>query len=115
MTPTKQLRERLRKLLNETIPDDGDEKDTNFTDEEIDELLTEADNIFVAASVGWTMKAGMLQSEIQKYGVGDENYDITPLRDRLNHALVMAEHYKGMSEGESGGSFILRSEPPKVI
>lgn len=114
MIPTPELRARLRKLLNEVIPGDGTEKDTNFTDDELDQLLTEADSIFAAASVGWTMKAGMLQAEIESYKMGDEQYDVTSLKDKLTHALMMADRYKNMaSAGQSG--FMLRIKPPEVV
>jgi hypothetical protein len=40
--------------------------DTRFTNSEVDELLTEYGNIYAAASSGWTIKAGLLQSQIGK-------------------------------------------------
>lgn len=56
MTPTSNLIEKLRLLLN-----DKDKK--SFTDEELNLFLEEADCIYCAASQGWVLKS--LQYEIQ--------------------------------------------------
>ncbi|BFH66248.1 hypothetical protein J27TS7_10940 [Paenibacillus dendritiformis] len=110
------LRTKLRRLLNEVIPRGGSEADTNFTDAEIDLLLQEADSIYVAASVGWMEKAGLLQGDIESYSAGTEKYDLTPLKDKLNHALLMAQQYSQMAESAAnGGSFMLRVQAPRVL
>ncbi|MBO8169342.1 MAG: hypothetical protein H0Z35_09195 [Thermoanaerobacteraceae bacterium] len=114
MTPTAELRSRLRKLLNEVIPTGGTESDTRFLDADLDELLTEAVNIYGAAAAGWTMKAGMLQSQIESYSVGQEKYDLTSLKDQLSHALAMADRYANMAR-VSGGSVLLKITPPEVL
>ncbi len=114
MTPTAELRERLRKLLNEVILDGGTESDTRFLDVDLDELLIEAQSIYAAASTGWTMKAGMLQGQIESYGVGQEKYELTSLKDQLYHALVMADKY-AVAAKASGGSLILKFKPPEVL
>lgn len=114
MTPTPELRTRLRKLLNETIPSGGTESDTRFLESELDELLTEATTVYSATAVGWTMKAGLLQGQIESYSTGQEKYDMTSLKDQLSHALAMAQQYSNMSRS-SGGSIILSFEPPGVL
>ncbi|NSW90218.1 MAG: hypothetical protein HPY74_05985 [Firmicutes bacterium] len=114
MTPTTELRTRLRKLLNEIIPAGGSEADTNFLDSEIDDLLKENSNIYEAASAGWTMKAGMLQEKTESYSMGQEKYDLTSLKDQLAHALAMAEQYAGMAKGTSSG-LILKISKPEVL
>lgn len=114
MTPTAELRGRLRKLLNEVIPDGGTESDTQFFDADMNELLIEAQSIYSAAATGWTMKAGMLQGQIESYGVGQEKYDMTSLRDQLTHALTMADKYLAMAKA-NGGSVILKLAKPEVL
>ena len=114
MTPTDSLRARLRKLLNEVVPVGGVYTDTQFSDAEIDELLTEAHNIWGAAATGWTMKAGMLEARIECYNVGQERYELTSLRDQLSFALFLADRYTQMAKG-AGGSVIVRLTKPGVL
>ena len=117
MTPTPTLRIKLRKLLDERAPDAGSENDTRFTDEELDELLSDSSSIYGAASTGWTMKAAMLQRElgkIESYAVGAETYKVTNLTTAINAALKMAETYRKMAT--SGlGSRVVRFTPPEVL
>jgi hypothetical protein len=114
MTPTANIRTRLRKLLNEVIPVGGTESDTQFTDTELDELLTEAMNIYGAAAAGWTIKAGLLQGQIESYAVGQERYDLTSLKDQLAYALAMSGHYASTAQ-VSTGSRLFGFEPPEVL
>ena len=117
MTPTPELRTKLRKLLDERIPEGGSDADTRFTDADIDELLSEAANIYGAAAAGWTLKAGMLQRElgqIESYAVGQERYDMRKLQDMVNYALKMAETYSRMAVSRMG-SVILKFKPPEVL
>lgn len=114
MTPTAELRARLRKLLNEQIPDGGSETDTKFLDSELDELLTESNTVYSAAAAGWTIKAGLLQSQIESYSAGQERYDLTSLKDQLSHALTMAEKYAMLAKTNIG-SVILKLSPPEVL
>ncbi len=117
MIPTPELRTKLRKLLDERIPEGGSDADTRFLDADIDELLIDAANIYEAAAAGWTLKAGMLQRElgqIESYSVGQERYDMRKLQDMVNYALKMAETYSRMAAG-SMGSMILRIQPPEVL
>ncbi len=114
MIPTIELRTRLRKLLNEVIPPGGTENDTNFLDTELDEILIESSSIYGAASTGWAMKAGLLQSQIESYSVGQERYDLTSLKDQLSHALAMASHYASTEQG-SRATLLFGIEPPEVL
>lgn len=118
MEPTIALRSRLRKLLNEVIPNGGTEADTNFLDSEIDLLLEEADTLYGAASLGWMEKAGLLQGDIEGYSSGTEKYDLTSLKDRLSHALAMAKQYSDMeaaAAGKDSSGFMIRVCPPEVL
>ena len=84
MIPTTELRAKLRKLLDERIPEGGSDTDTRFSDADIDELLIDATNIYEAAAAGWTIKAGMFQrelGEIESYAVGQELYDMRTLQN----------------------------------
>src|SRR5690606_25638125 len=117
MIPTPELRTKLRKLLDERIPEGGSDADTRFSDADIDELLIEAANIYGAAATGWTMKAAMFQRElgqIESYSVGQERYDMRKLQDMVNYALRMAETYSRMAASHMG-SIILKFKPPEVI
>lgn len=119
MTPTVELRTRLRKLLDERIPQGGSATDTRFTDDDLDEMLTEAASIYGAASTGWTMKAGMFQSEmgdVERMTLGQETEQMVSLKDRLAYALAMADKYASMVVGAAKtSSLILRITPPEVL
>jgi len=117
MTPTTELRAKLRKLLDERIPNGGSDADTRFSDAEVDELLSEATNIYAAAAIGWTRKAAMFQREagqIQSYSVGQERYEMSNPKDLMEYALKMAETYRRMA-ASSIGSVILKFKPPEVL
>ncbi len=117
MTPTVELREELRELLDEVVPEGGTESDTRFTDAQLDKLLSKSRNVYAAAAEGWTRKAAMFQREagkIQSYTVGQERYDMTKVKDLLEYALKMAETYRQMASS-SIGSVILRFKPPEVL
>jgi hypothetical protein len=114
MTPTAELKARLRKLLDERIPAGGTEADTRFLNADLDEILTESANIFAAAAMGWTMKAGMLQTEmgdVERLTLGQETEQLVSLRDRLAFALGMAEKYASMAKASTPGSMMLRAKP----
>ncbi len=117
MTPTPELRTRLRKLLNEVIPPGRTESDTRFLDTDLDMLLTEARNVYQAAAAGWTEKAAKLQDElgrVEGYSLGQEKYNLTSLKDALDYALRMAATYADL--GRSGsGSILVKVTPPEVI
>lgn len=118
MTPTAELRTRLRKLLDERIPDGGSSDDTRFSDEDLDELLEDASTMYGAASVGWTMKAGMYQREmadIEETGAGEERYRLTPLKARMEYAINMSALYAQKDKGITGGSRIMKVTAPEVL
>jgi len=118
MTPTDALRTRLRKLLDERIPEGGSTASTRFTDNDLDELLLESSSIFGAASMGWTMKAGMMQSEmgdIEQITAGQETERLVSLKERLGYALTMAENYKVLARSQGSGSLMLGIRQPEVL
>ncbi|SFH21307.1 hypothetical protein SAMN05660649_04269 [Desulfotomaculum arcticum] len=119
MTSTAELRIRLRKYLNEIIPAGGTETDTRFLESELDELLTEAENVYQAAGKGWIIKASLLQGDIESYSVGQEKYDLTSLKDQLAHAITMANQYTSLgtsaTNGKVSSGVILKLTKPGVI
>lgn len=118
MDPTMSNMRRLRRLLDEQIPEGGSDTDTRFLEEDIAILLKESSSIYEAASKGWTEKAGMYEREmagIEQTTTGQETYRYTSLRDRLAYALRMAEMYAEMALGVTGGSRILRVVKPEVL
>jgi hypothetical protein len=119
MTPTADLRTKLRKLINETIPIGKTEDETLFSDEEINDLITEAASIEAAAAEGWTQKAGKLQTgepATEGYSAGQETYKLTSLKDRVKMCLDMAAHYRQLAIERRGkmGSLMLHVERPEV-
>lgn len=117
MKPTQALRDRLRKMINDTIPKGGTDSDAAFSDAELDDILKESSNIYFAASELWTLKAGMLQGDIESYSAGNEKYDLTSLKDKLSYFLSMAKKYKEQSDEIEGAqsSVILKFKTPDVI
>lgn len=104
MTPTKELRTKLRLLLND--------KDSNsFSNDEIDMLLEEADCIYCAAAQGWLLKATMYETtvgEITEYKTGDEDYKSANIKDLVSVAYRNSDKFKAMCEKLQGnGSIIL--------
>lgn len=117
MTPTEELREELRELLDEVIPEGGAESDTRFSDAQINRLLSKSKNIYAAAAEGWTRKAAMFQREvgqIQSYSVGQEKYEMAKAKDLLEYALKMAETYKHMA-ASGVVSIMFKIKPPEVL
>lgn len=117
MEPTRALRDRLRKMINDMIPQGGTDSDATFSDDELDGFIRESSNIYYVASELWVLKAGMLQDDIESYSAGNEKYDMTSLKDRLSHYLLMAERYKEKAEQDDGGqsSVILKFNTPDVM
>jgi len=116
VTPTEELRTKLRRALDEVIPESGTESDTRFTDAEIDELLEEADCLEEAAAEGWFRKAGRAMSErggLEESSAGDEKHRFVKLQDYRDHCLSMARLYSDRIPGH--GSRALEFDPPDVL
>ncbi|WP_096201899.1 hypothetical protein [Bacillus sp. FJAT-45350] len=102
---------RLRKYVNDVDA-------TLFDNEELGEILEESSSVYATASKVWTIRAGLLQGEIESYSTGQEKYDLTPLKDRLDHALKMVAHYKELAGGDvdvSSSGFMLKVQRPEVM
>lgn len=116
MTPTEELRSRLRKIIDESVPVGGTDGDTRFSDADINELLSDAENVYLAASEGWTLKAGKMQSELgvlTETQAGDERHKRVDLSTVRNYCIGMARIYaeKG-KELLGGGSRLMGFEFP---
>lgn len=117
MKSTKALRSRLRKMINDLIIDDDDSK-ADFSNEELDLIIEESTSIYKAAAEVWTIKASMLQGDIESYSSGNERYDLSSLKDRLDHALKMVDIYSGKEtnvEEEMQGSIMFKFKSPDVL
>ena len=121
MTPTDELREELRELLDEEIPEGGTDKDTAFTNARLDRLLQSASNLYAAAAEGWRRKAARIQKrlgDIASYQTGAEQYERVDLSKALAAALKMAETFDDMASKPSAnetGTFLLNVKRPEVL
>lgn len=93
MNETESQIKRLRTMVNDPIPDSGTDADAAFSNAELEEILTETNDIYQAASDIWILKAGMVQGGIESYAVGSENYELTSMKDQYDHTLAMASMY----------------------
>ncbi|MEK4025789.1 hypothetical protein [Sporosarcina sp. FSL W7-1283] len=105
---------KMRRHLNEPDAD-------RFTDEDLVELLIDYPTFNKAVSVGWTIKAGMIQRELgtmDEYSTGDEKYKFTNLSTAINAALSMARQYDVLDAqtlNADASSMVLRFKAPDVI
>lgn len=112
---------KMRRYLDEVIPEGATEEDTRFSDKDLWELYEEYQNIYKAVSVGWTEKAGMIAREIgtiDEYSAGNERYKNVNLTTTINAALAMARQYDTLykQEQEQGASgYMLKVTSPEVI
>ncbi len=116
MIPTDELRAELRELLDEMIPAGGTERDTRFTNSQIDVLLTAASDINEAAANGWTRKAARAMSErggLQESQAGNERLKFVTLESYRDHCLQMAEMFRGLAPGR--GSRLMAFDAPDVL
>jgi len=121
MTPTADIREELRELLDEEIPEGGTDQDTAFTDARLDRLIQSASNLYAAAAEGWRRKAAKIQKrlgDIASYQTGAEQYERVDLSKALAAALKMAETFDGMADApvpNAAGSFMFNVKRPGVF
>lgn len=117
MKPTDALLKRLRKMVNDMKSGDQDD-DVAFADEELKDMFEDAENIYQVAAEVWTIKASMLQTDIKSYSAGNEKYELTSLKDMLDHAMKMISLYdkkSGPDEIERDSSVMLKFKPPDVM
>lgn len=92
--------QRLRQLLGEVIPNPGEDTDTMFSDEEIDDFLLRAgNNVARAAAIGWNVKAANYAGLMTT----TEGNASRQASDLFGHATTMVKKYEAMrSEATSG-------------
>ena len=116
MTPTPDLRAKLRRLIDEVVPPGGKDSDTRFTDAELDEVLASAQSIEEAAAECWELKAARAMSErggLEESRAGDEQHKFVSLKEYRDHCLQMAELFR--RKARPFGSRLLAFEPPDVL
>ena len=111
---------KLRRFINETIPAGGEASDTGFSEEDISDLLEDADNIYAAAAQGWRLKAATASSgagELTKYTIGQETYERSSGSDFSEYCLEMAKMYDEMAAKADLGasSRVLSLRRPDVV
>jgi len=85
--------ERLRELLGESIPVGGDEDDTNFTDEQIDDILERFPDLYEGVAEGWRILAGQFAKLVNT----NESGTSRSMSDLHRHALEMNKFYSSGS------------------
>lgn len=96
LTPTFELREELRRLIDERVLPGMSPSDTRFSDTEVDTMLATSSHIYAAASSGWMIKASRAMSErggLEKSSAGDEKHEFISLEAYRNHCNLMSAHY----------------------
>ena len=103
MIITEALIQRIRTLLNETIPDGGSEKDTHFSTLDVTITLQRAESENHALYLLWTQKAGIIQKdagEIKSMSAGGESIEKYTAADYVALCLKTAQGYKEAWEAE---------------
>ena len=103
MIITEALIQRIRTLLNETIPDGGSEADTHFSTLDVTITLQRAESENHALYLLWTQKAGIIQrdaGEIQSMSAGGESIEKYTAADYVALCLKTAQGYKEAWEAE---------------
>lgn len=110
MTPSPELRDQLRLLVDESIPAGGTDADTLFTDREIDLLLNASPTLEQAAAAGWRLKAQrqMNPSAVVQARFGSESFTFVSPDKLAAFALDMAQRFAG------GRSYVLGLRRPCV-
>lgn len=113
MIITEELIQRIRTLLNETIPDGGSEADTHFSTIDLTITLQTAESENHALYLLWTQKAGIIQKDggdIKSISAGGESIEKYTAADYVCLCLKTAQGYKEAWEAErrnSGASFLI--------
>lgn len=107
MDATPEVIARLRRKTAERIPDPVADPDgsttTNFSDDELTDILGESDTIEWAAYKVWIEKAGLyLEGEgiIIEASIGSEKLKMATPIDRHKYARTMADFYYGLTPAE---------------
>lgn len=96
MTPSQELRDQLRELIDERIPPGGTDADTRFSDPELDRILEASATLNQAAAEAWRRKAARAYSErggLLRAGAGDERFEFVSPKEFRDHCLQMADYF----------------------
>ena len=113
MIITEALRQRIRTLLNEAVPDGGSEADTHFSTLDLTITLQISESENHALYLLWTQKAGIIQrdaGEIKSISAGGESVEKYTAADYVGLCLKTAQGYKEAWDAErknSGASFLI--------
>lgn len=89
--------DRLRRMVGDRIPPGKTDKDTFFTDEELQDMLDmNNDDINAAAAEGWLSKAAEFAKLIDQSRAGNTH----KLSQMFKNAEAMAEHYAHFVKGD---------------
>jgi len=116
MTPTDELRTRLRQDADEEIPEGGSASDTRLSDAIVDRFLTDSGSVEEAASRAWRYKAARALSErggLVSSSVAGERLQFVDQISYRDHCLEMAAYFE--STMPSGGSRLMGIEAPDVL
>jgi len=92
----------LRAFLGESIPVDGDETDTLFTDAELQQLINDTGDWQHALAQGWSLKAAAYAGLVDTA----EGTSKRSLSDLQGHALAMVKAYAVGGISGSGQAII---------
>ncbi|UTC82730.1 hypothetical protein [Treponema denticola] len=95
---------RIRNLLNEEIPENGMDKDTNFSDIDLTITIQGAESENHALYLLWTQKAGIIQKtarDIKSIHAGGESIEKYTAADYVSLCLKTAQGYKEAWEAEN--------------
>lgn len=100
----------LRSMLAETIPPNGSEADTLFTDARLEEILSNSNgNLEAAAYDGWREKAGILAGMVDVVE-GASSRELSKLHTQaLNMVKVYQRASSGPTEGRTRIGKVVRS------
>ena len=116
MIITEALIQRIRTLLNETIPDGGSEADTHFSTIDLTITLQTAESENHALYLLWTQKAGIIQKDggdIKSISAGGETIEKYTAADYVCLCLKTAQGYKEAWDAErknASASFLIFSK-----
>ena len=81
-----------------------------FTQEDLDHLLAEANNLNDAASAGWLMKADRLISHlpVSSIGLGSESYKFQSASEILDYCKERSRHYAKLAGMVTGMVFSMQ-------
>lgn len=95
---------RIRNLLNEEIPENGTDKDTNFSDIDLTITIQGSESENHALYLLWTQKAGIIQKtagDIKSIHAGGESIEKYTAADYVSLCLKTAQSYKEAWEAEN--------------